>query len=100
MILCRDAFSVNTAECDISHLFSDPQDTDHSPRPDRIYRMAFLRNIYMDHIRHYYPKFDFLCIMDMDLHGSLYMDGYKHAIRLLSDKTRDAVACNGMIHPR
>jgi len=97
VILCRDAFSVNNEECDISNMFTVSQDADHSPRPDRIYRMAFLRNIYMDHIRHYYPSFDFMCVMDMDLHGDLYMDGWMHAVRSLANKGRDAIACNGMI---
>jgi hypothetical protein len=71
----------------------------HSPLPKRIERMAFLRNVYLTHIKYYYKDFDFLCVMDMDLQGELFLDGYLQSIALLkNNKIRaDGIAGNGMI---
>lgn len=92
-ILCQDPFVTNSEECMI---VGSTGVKDTSPMPNRIRKMATLRNIYMDHIRHYYQDFDYLCVMDMDLEGDLFMDGFLHSIGLLDPKM-DGVACNGMI---
>lgn len=92
-ILCQDPYVVNSEECMITGS-SGIKDT--SPMPNRIRKMATLRNIYMDHIQHYYKDFDYLCVMDMDLEGNLFLDGFFHGLGLISSKI-DGVACNGMI---
>lgn len=92
-ILCQDAYSINAEECDI---FSNIQN-DHSPMPNRIQRMSYLRNIYMEHIQHYYKEFDYLCVMDFDLEGELYIDGLLQSVYLLKDEKYDGVTCNGML---
>lgn len=98
VILCQDPFITNALECDIQHIFPVNEMNNHSPMPTRIQRMAFLRNVYMTHIRHYYPYYDFLCVMDMDLHGDLYMDGFFHSFYLLKqNKNIDAITCNGVL---
>lgn len=93
-ILCNDAYSVNAEECDI---FAAKVENDHSPMPHRIQRMAYLRNIYMDHIKHYYSDYDLLCVMDMDLEGEIFIDGLLHSVWLLDKKRATAITCNGMI---
>lgn len=97
VILCQDPYVVNSTECIISQFLYSGTVADNSPRPERISRMAFLRNVYMNHIRQYYPKFDYLCVLDLDLHGDLFIDGFLHSISLLTQKNIDAVSCNGMI---
>ena len=92
-ILCQDPYVTNSEECNILGS-SGVKDT--SPMPSRIRKMAMLRNIYMDHINHYYKDFDYLCVMDMDLEGDLFIDGFFHAVGLLNPKI-DGVACNGLI---
>lgn len=92
-ILCQDPYVANTDECRIE---GSSGEKDTSPMPHRIQKMATLRNIYLDHIYHYYKDFDYLCVMDMDLEGDLFMDGFIHGIGLLNPKI-DAIACNGMM---
>jgi len=92
-ILCQDPYVTNSEECNITGS-SGVKDT--SPNSSRIRKMATLRNIYMDHINHYYKDFDYLCVMDMDLEGDLFMDGFFHGLGLLNPKI-DGVACNGLI---
>lgn len=92
-ILCQDPFITNSDECNI---IGSTGVKDTSPMPNRIRKMASLRNIYMDHINHYYKDFDYLCVMDMDLEGELFIDGFFHGLGLINPKI-DGVACNGMI---
>lgn len=92
-ILCQDPFVTNSDECQIE---GSSGAKDSSPMPNRIRKMATLRNIYMDHIKHYYKDFNYLCVMDMDLEGDLFIDGFFHALGLINPKI-DGVACNGVI---
>lgn len=92
-ILCQDPFVANSEECRID---GETGVKDTSPMPNRIRKMATLRNIYMNHIYHYYKNFDYLCVIDMDLEGEFFIDGFLHAAGLLGPKI-DGVACNGML---
>jgi hypothetical protein len=98
VVLCQDPFQVNAEECDLSTIFEKMDPMEHSPLPSRIKRMSFLRNVYMSHIQHYYKDFDFLCILDLDLKGSLFIDGFLHSVQLLNqNKNMDAIMGNGML---
>lgn len=102
IILCQDPFVTQAKECDINYLFARTVPDDHSPMPQRIQKMAFLRNIYMEHIHQYYKNYDFLCVMDMDLQGLFPLDGLMHTMYLLDSnsqggKSIDGVAGNGML---
>jgi len=99
IILCNDPFITQIAECDISSLFVKSGNADeHSPFPSRIQRMSYLRNIYLEHIKHYYSHFTYLCVMDMDLQGNLFLDGFYHSIYLLQENKKiDGITGNGMI---
>lgn len=96
-VLCQDIFTINEKECDLSALFPKSENLGGSPLPDRIQKMAFLRNVYLKHVLHYYSNYDYLCILDMDLKGDLYLDGFYHSIQLLERNSIDAVTCNGML---
>ena len=52
----------------------------------------------MEHIEHYYSDFDYLCVMDMDLQGTLYIDGMMHSVQLLNHPKIDVVTGNGMLY--
>lgn len=92
-ILCQDPFVTNSEECTIDRSSGV---SDKSPLPPRIQKMAMLRNIYLEHIYHYYKDFDYLCVIDMDLEGDLHMDGLLHSVGLINPKI-DGVTCNGML---
>lgn len=94
-VLCQNPYIANADECLINASSSNVKDK--SPMPDRIRKMATLRNIYIAHVGHYYKDFDYLCVMDMDLEGELFVDGFLHSVRLLDNPKVDGVACNGMI---
>lgn len=98
IILCQDIFATNQKECDILDLFPKSENLGNSPHPQRIQKMAFLRNVYLKHIQHYYSDYDYLCVMDMDLKGDLFNDGLLHSVNILESHPQlDAVACNGML---
>lgn len=97
-ILCKDSFAVNLKECDITYLFPKSENLGGSPLPARIQKMAFLRNVYLQHVKHYYSKYDYFCVMDMDLNGDMYSDGFLQTVHLLNqNKNIDAIACNGLL---
>lgn len=93
-VLCQNPYIANADECFID---GSSGVKDKSPMPNRIRKMATLRNIYLTHIGHYYKDFDLLCVMDMDLEGELFADGFFHGVGVLSSPKVDAVACNGML---
>lgn len=47
----------------------------HSVSRSRIEKMAHLRNIYLQEIKDIYPDFDYVAVWDMDIIGSIYLDG-------------------------
>jgi hypothetical protein len=72
-----------------------------SPSTMRIKKMAMLRNTYLDYIKRYYSHFDVALVMDMDLDGTLFMDGVFHSMFLFQQKSHiDAIACNGLLRKK
>ena len=97
-ILCKDIFAVNENECDILDFFPPSDHLGGSPLPDRIQKMAFLRNIYIKHTLHYYSNYDFMFVIDFDLRGDLYIDGFLQSVAVLTEQKKiDGIACNGML---
>lgn len=69
---------------------------DKSPSKPRIERMAELRNLYLDRVRE--MEADLVLVMDLDLRGTLFLDGLFHTISLMENEPMiDAVACNGLL---
>jgi glycosyltransferase involved in cell wall biosynthesis len=73
---------------------------DKSPSTNRIQKLAYLRNIYIDYIKKT-PELvghDFLIVMDLDLQGRLFMDGIYHSFyHFEKEPDTSAIACNGTI---
>jgi len=73
---------------------------DKSPSTNRIRKLAYLRNIYLDYIEKMpeFSGYDFLIVMDLDLQGRLFMDGIYHSFyHFEKEPDTSAIACNGMI---
>jgi hypothetical protein len=56
----------------------------HSVTKQRIDKMAYLRNIYLDRIKSDYSEYDYCCMWDLDLIGSLYIDGVANSMGWMS----------------
>jgi len=66
----------NVKECTLNL----PASEGHSVYRSRIEKMAFLRNIYLQEVRKRYSDFDFLTVWDMDIVGSIYLDGVANSM--------------------
>lgn len=63
----------------------------------RIGKMVKLRNIYLDYIKKYFNDFDYTIVWDMDLVGSVYIDGIFNTLgKMAENKNIDAVCANGV----
>ena len=63
---------------------------------DRIKKMAFIRNIYLDYIKKNYSSYDYTIVFDMDLAGDLYMDGICDTFSYMKNLNVDGITCNGI----
>lgn len=98
IILCDYNKEGNVPVCNITGHHQVYKDK--SPHVARIRKLSYLRNIYIDYIEHYInlEEFEYLCVMDLDLNGSLYLDGVLHSFYQMSvDSTISGIACNGMV---
>lgn len=62
---------VNNSTCSMNFTKTDG----HSHKHSRIYKMATIRNLYMDYIRNHYSNFDYLMVWDIDIEGTVFMEG-------------------------
>ena len=69
------------------------------PDAERIQKMAFLRNLYVEYISSTFSvDFDHVFVMDFDLQGTLFWDGIFHTMyQFETQKNIDAIACNGIV---
>src|SRR5205085_1589426 len=77
-----------------------PKTDGHYVDYQRIEKMARLRNIYLDEVKKVYrddPTWDYVIMWDLDMLGSVYLDGIQHTIGLLSrEPTLDVVCAYGI----
>ena len=84
---------VNAHECKLNY----PKTPCNKPADsNRIGKMSFLRNIYLDYIKNNFSNFSFLFVLDMDLKGDLFIDSVCESISFFKNKTVDGITCNGM----
>ncbi len=85
----------NVPKCSIS-LAKEKTDGHHVDRR-RIEKMVYLRNIYLQEIKEKYPLYDYSIFWDMDMIGSVYLDGICNSLGYLNEKSNvDVVCANGM----
>jgi hypothetical protein len=67
----------------------------HNVTRGRIQKMVTLRNVYLDEIKKdpTYKDFDYCFMWDLDLIGTVYLDGIAHSIYLLNLPTYQDVEC-------
>lgn len=98
IILCDEGDPENKESCHI--LGFEHYYVEKIPDSLRIKKLAHLRNVYIDYIKHHQldVSFDYFIVADLDLKGELYMDGLFHSFHYFFTKTGiSAIACNGLL---
>jgi len=74
-----------------------PPTEGHSVYRKRIEKMAYLRNIYLNEVKTRYSDFDYLAVWDMDIIGSVYLDGVANTMgHFARDSQLDAMCAYGI----
>lgn len=87
---------INAKECSLPKA---PKTDGHYVDRTRIQKMVDLRNIYLDHVKQYYSEYDYVVMWDLDMIGSVYLDGIQHSLGYLSQHHDvDVVCAYGIYH--
>lgn len=73
-----------------------PKTDGHGVDRPRIEKMTVLRNIYLDEIKDRYTKgdgWDYVIMWDLDMLGTVYLDGIQHTIGYMSENKDVDVSC-------
>lgn len=81
---------INTPECHMKF----PKTDGHGVDTKRISKMVTLRNIYLDHIKRYYPHFDYTFIWDLDAISMVYIDGIWSSLAYMSRNSDVDLVCS------
>lgn len=101
IILCDNGLPKNLPSCQIQG--HETFYKDKVPFVKRIQKLAHVRNVYLDYIYNdqRLSAFDYLCVMDLDLNGHLFLDGVFHSFYHMNrDPSISGIACNGMVHKK
>jgi hypothetical protein len=69
---------------------------DHTVSANRISKMVYLRNIYLDFIKSHYRYFDYTIVWDLDIVGSVYIDGIANSFGWFPLLHADAICAYGI----
>jgi hypothetical protein len=83
---------VNVDKCD----YSMHKTIDHEITKERMKKMAFLREIYRKRVANMYSDYDYVLVWDMDILGSLYIDGILSSLSILQGTDYDGLCANGL----
>ncbi len=85
----------NVKECSIKSAKSKTEG--HSVYRSRIEKMTKLRNIYLDEVKRNYSNFDFMAVWDLDIIGTVYLDGVMNSMGFMETYPRiDAICAYGI----
>lgn len=73
--------------------YSRPKTDGHVIDRTRIQKMVDLRNIYIDRIKEKYSDYDYCFMMDMDIIGSIYLDGIFNTLAWMEEHPNASVVC-------
>ena len=75
-----------------------PRTESHNVTWGRINKMQYLRNLYLDEVRTSYSNWNYMMVWDMDILGSVYIDGIANSFGYFGTKkfTADAICANGI----
>lgn len=82
----------DTCHIDIASAATDGH---HVDRP-RIEKMVYLRNMCLDYVKENLSNFDYLAIWDLDVIGTVYIDGVANTIGHLNDPSSSAYDADGI----
>jgi len=83
----------NSSECSLP---KSPKTNGHHVDRPRIEKMTRLRNIYLDEIKHQHSPddgWDYVVMWDLDMLGSVYLDGIQHTMRVMQTNPDINVVC-------
>ena len=86
---------INVEKCNLPY----PKTEGHSVNYRRIEKMCKLRNIYLDYVKSNLQDFNYVFVWDMDIYGSIYIDGIFHSLSYF-DKNFDidCICAYGIYH--
>lgn len=71
----------------------------HNHYHSRIFKMATIRNKYIDYLKDNYSDWDYLIVWDIDIEGTMFMEGLYHTLdQFQNNKEIDGI-CSYGIHP-
>lgn len=95
----RDPEHIEILGCGINADFcklSLPETINHEVNYRRIWKMAYLRNMYLDRIYSEYSDWDYVMMWDLDIVGSVYIDGIATSFaEFQSNPEIDCICANG-----
>jgi hypothetical protein len=97
ILLCEND-EINKTVCNIKG-FEIPILESH-PFPNRICKLTYLRNLYINYIYQKFSMndFDYLFVKDLDLNGNLFLDGlFESMYYFKNDGNISGIGCNGLI---
>jgi len=68
----------------------------HSVERPRIEKMVYLRNIYLNEIKTNFNNFDYTIVWDLDIIGSVYLDGIANSFGYFNNEKIDAICAYGI----
>ena len=71
-----------------------PKTEGHSVYKSRIDKMVKLRNIYLDEIKERYTDFNYVIVWDMDIIGSVYIDGIQNSFGYFAQDEKSLIDAN------
>lgn len=90
---------INVDECNLNLKKTEG----HSVDWNRINKMQYIRNIYLEKIYSSYSNWDYMMVWDMDILGSIYIDGISNSFGYFGSKSYtksvggiDAICANGI----
>ena len=84
----------NVGRCTLPHAKTKTES--HLVTKKRIEKMSYLRNLYLDYIRENFGDFDFTIIWDMDVIGTIYLDGIADSVGQMTFPQSEYLHANAM----
>lgn len=81
----------NEQECKIPKM---PKTDGHQVDRPRIEKMVKLRNIYLDEIKLHFSDWEYTVMWDLDMIGSIYLDGIENSMGYMADHPDLSVVCS------
>lgn len=92
-LLCDSDKPINTKTCQLGARSVAKGADKEKNLENRVRTLARFRQVYWDYVKEHYHDYDYMCVVDWDLEGTLSVSGFFHGLFYTKDIT-DVVACN------